>query len=326
MDPYIQDWLDIISEMANTNTYKLAFGLGVLECIETKRYKENLFDVDISLLDIGDCMIRYYWNQSFFFHLKQQPGNKVPIIYQQVEALIDCYKKISGSEIPVWFDRGLSIIKEAEPMLYQKVRFKVAKTIPENVGWRFKNGKDGEKDLYIFDKDKDSVLHFRRGDITLLSDYSPILSKLLSYKWSQLLEKWNESPRLLGKVIGASDEAIARHSLHLFQKPLALEFGNGPILDFYTAKPLSPDEISIDHVIPWSYIYSDDIWNLVFTSKPNNSRKSNSIPNKDDIVRLKKRNDRLCPLLEGRFRKEMEEGLSSELVDRYYFGLTRAYL
>lgn len=33
MDPYIQQWLDIIENMANENTYKLAWGRALLECV-----------------------------------------------------------------------------------------------------------------------------------------------------------------------------------------------------------------------------------------------------------------------------------------------------
>ena len=325
MEPYIQQWLDILANMVNTNTYKLAFGLGVLECVTLGKYQESLFDVDVSLLDIGDCMIRYYWNQCFFFHLKQQPGDKVPIIYQQVESLIKRYKELSSSEIPVWCDKGLGLIEAIDPSFLQKARQKTAKTIPENVGWRFKNTGGNIQEIYAFDPAKDTSIHLQKSNVLLLKEYAPVLSKLFSYKWSQLLEKWNQSPRLLGKVIGASNQAIDRHSLARFIEPLSLEFKDGPILDFYTHKPLDKKEISIDHVIPWSYIYSDDIWNLVFTSKSNNSKKSNGTPSDEDIHRLKDRNDHLLPLLDGKYQKEMQEGITYDLVGRYYFGLTGAY-
>lgn len=39
---------------------------------------------------------------------------------------------------------------------------------------------------------------------------------------------------------------------------------NKPI-DFYTGNELDMDDISVDHVIPWSFMYSDDIWNLAYS-------------------------------------------------------------
>lgn len=328
MEPYIQDWLDILGQMANTNTYKLAFGLGILECASSGRYEEDMFgNVDIALLDIADCMIRYYWNQCFFFKLKQQPGNKVPYIYQYVDELIQRYMQLSGSSLPVWSDKGLAYLSRYDPEYLLKRRIKAAHVLPIDVAWRLMNVNGGVKEIYLFDKNRDTALHFKKENILLLQEYSSVLSRLFSYKWSQLLEKWNESPRLLSKVIGASDSKIRRHSLGDFKDALLLPFHQGPIFDFYTHKPLLPKEISIDHVIPWSYLYSDDIWNLVITSKSENSKKSNATPEKKWVDDLKRRNDVLLPLVKGtKFEEDLLEAKTSQLVDRYYFGLTRTYL
>ena len=328
MEPYIQDWLDILGEMNNTNTYKLAFGLGILECASSSRYEEDMFGmVKISLVDIADCMIRYYWNQCFFFKLKQQPGNKVPLIYQYVDELIQRYIALSGSNLPVWSDRGLAVLIRLDYDFFESRRKKAANVLPTDVAWRFKNVHDGIKEIYKFNKKFDKSLYFKKENIRLLQEYNDVLSRLFSYKWSQLLERWNESPRLLSKVIGAGKSVIKRHSLNEFKKPLFTQFGSGPILDFYTHQTLNINEVSIDHVIPWSYLYSDDIWNLVVTSKSYNSKKSNATPEKKWIDSLKDRNNILLPLLKGtKYEEDLLEAETSKLVDRYYFGLTRTYL
>ena len=49
MEPYIQDWLDILGQMVNTNTYKLAFGLGVLECASNQEHEEDVFGTALSI-------------------------------------------------------------------------------------------------------------------------------------------------------------------------------------------------------------------------------------------------------------------------------------
>ena len=61
---------------------------------------------------------------------------------------------------------------------------------------------------------------------------------------------------------------------------------------FLTGKKISGTP-SIDHVIPWSYMYSDDLWNLVYVLPNENSSKSNSLPNKKLIEKLKTRNIKL---------------------------------
>ena len=97
------------------------------------------------------------------------------------------------------------------------------------------------------------------------------------------------------------------------------QFNDGVVIDFYSGKPLADNDISVDHVIPWSFMYSDDIWNLVLTSKSNNSSKSNSIPSQEVIDRLKQRNAHLVGLLATKFDNEIRESIDKDLVDKFYF-------
>ena len=99
---------------------------------------------------------------------------------------------------------------------------------------------------------------------------------MLNYKWTQLLEKFNYSPKIASKVNGISETKLRRNSLKKYKDTLLLEY-SGKAIDFYTGEELNDDDISIDHVIPWSFMYSDDIWNLVIISRSRNSSKSNSI-------------------------------------------------
>ena len=118
------------------------------------------------------------------------------------------------------------------------------------------------------------------------------MSQFLNYRWAQLLEMYNTVPRISSKVRGLSDNKLRRKSLREYKEILLTMYDGNPI-DFYTGKILEENDISIDHVIPWSFMYSDDIWNLVLTSKSNNSKKSNMIPSVQIINRLKERNNEL---------------------------------
>lgn len=55
----------------------------------------------------------------------------------------------------------------------------------------------------------------------------------------------------------------------------------GRVRDIYTDDVLTTKDISIDHFIPWSYVASDELWNLVPTVKSVNSSKSNNLPDWD---------------------------------------------
>ena len=78
-----------------------------------------------------------------------------------------------------------------------------------------------------------------------------------------------------------------------------------PLLDlighdcFICGKEIKGETPSIDHVIPWSYIYHDDLWNLVYTHKSCNSSKSNRLVEEKDIRKLESRNIELLDRLKS---------------------------
>lgn len=164
---------------------------------------------------------------------------------------------------------------------------------------------------------------FDKENATVLDEYSVILSRLLNYKWTQKLEQFNYAPKIASKVKSVADSKTRRRNLSEYRDTLLKEFEGGKPIDFYTGKPLEKDDISVDHVIPWSFMYSDDIWNLVLTSKSNNSSKSNSIPDEKTIKRLKERNAKLVSVIDGwasnQIVESLKEAVVNGLVDRYYF-------
>ena len=311
---YIDDWLNIIEKMKNDNTYKLAWGRAILECISFNKFNKEKQQVYIKFEDIAECMIRYYWNQMFFFNLKQSP-DKVPIVCKNTQKLIDEYKKITGSNIPKWFDAGIKLIDKE---IYKKIVKDSSKTLHENVAWRFKKIDKGSLEIYGIDKKK-NLLILNYSDAMELKEYSIVLSKLLNYKWAQLLEKFNFAPKITTKVNGISNSKIKRQSsLIKYKEQLLKEFEGRKVLDFYTGNELDVTDISIDHVIPWSFMYSDDIWNLVITSKSHNSSKSNTIPSDDVIEKLKERNLNLIRYVDKEYKDDLELSINGNYVDKFY--------
>lgn len=317
-------WFEIIEKMNNTNTYKPAFGKAIVEIIYSgRKLKMNSnHKVVIEFEDIAECMIRYYWNQSFFFSLKQQGGNITPTIYQLVNKLIDKYKSITDSNIPKWSDEGLALIRKEDEAFYQKIVHQTAREINKYVAECFTHVNSETKPIYEYDRKLGLFLLFDPNDIIKIRDYAFVLTKLLNYRWSILLEKYNVAPNILNKVSDIGNEKMRRNSLAKYRMMLEMEYPDNNPIDFYSHDPLEEKDISVDHVIPWSFLYRDDIWNLVLTSKSNNSLKSNHIPSEETIQRLEERNMRLYPLITDKSMKEsMKEAISLHLVRRYYFEL-----
>lgn len=69
---------------------------------------------------------------------------------------------------------------------------------------------------------------------------------------------------------------------------------------FYCQKPLQHRnrQTHVDHFIPWSFVQSDQIWNLVLSYGPCNNSKRDKLAEEDFLVKLIDRNDSLFARME----------------------------
>ena len=312
---YIRDWLDVIEMMNNENTYKLAWGRAILETISDK---DEIDDLLIDYDEIAEKVIKYYWNQLYFFNLTQG-GNRKPYVEQIVRNMIDMFQTETNDKIPVWYEKAEKHFK-ADEKKYKRILNDVSTVLNRDVCWRFMNVGGKSVPLYILDRDNKTVF-FTKNEVKELKEYRYVLSQLLNYRWAQLLEQFNSAPRIANKVKGLSANKVRRNNLKKYKDILLAYYHFDPV-DFYTGEVMEESDVSVDHVIPWSFMYSDDIWNLVLTSKSNNSKKSNTTPTIEDIERLKKRNENLMKQLEeGNLRQELSEAIRNSYVDKFYNSL-----
>ncbi len=315
MNQYIDQWLRVIDGMNNTNTYKLAWGRALVELCHFYTLSDEL-DVTFSFDQISEKMFKYYWNQTFFFNLHQGPSNRKPVIQQVTEQAIERYQEIVSSRQPVWFDKCKDVLIESGD--YQRFIDQISKTLTVDVSWRFLVVGEIEYPLYRLDKTK-MVITFNKNEVHSLQEYSFILSQLFNYRWAQLLEKFNQSPRIVLKVKGSSEEKVRRNNLRRFKEALLAQYPDGNVKDFYSGEIIEPDDISIDHVLPWSFMYSDDIWNLVITSKGRNSSKSNSIVSEEIIEKLKRRNEELINFVPDSLKRDLIDEMEHNYLSKLYY-------
>lgn len=317
MTDYIKMWIEIIENMNNDNTYKLAWGRAILEIVSEITNVNDIYV--ISFEQIAEKMLKYYWNQLFFFKLKQSPS-KIPVIVQETEKCIQLFILKKGSNLPVWFDYAENVLRE-EIDFYHRTIKRIANTLKSDVSWRFKISKGESLKIYDLDKNKKEI-YLNKDEVIDLKEYAFVLSQLLNYRWAQLLEKFNNAPRIASKVKGISDAKIKRNNLKKFKDILLLQMKNGNAIDFYTGNILEENDISIDHVIPWSFMYSDDIWNLVITSKSMNSKKSNSVPSENIIKKLEERNKELLKVVDDqKYYQDLKIAIDNNYVQKFYISL-----
>ena len=307
MDQYIKDLTYVIQNGEMENTYKMVWIRSIVEtCLLDPNVQEIQFD-HLSKLIFG-----YYWNQTIYFDLEQSPNPlKRPVIYQIVKEEISEYRHKNGNQ-PVWFSG-------AENSVSIPVS-KISTILSKDVCWRFpKVGKENF-DLYDLDiKSRTIILH----QTDLIREYANVLFDVINYRWTQKLEEFNHSPRISQKVRGTDRENIRRKSLAKFRKYPNLE--NPDHVCFHTGRKIKYENLSIDHVLPWSYLFSDNLWNLVYVDKSFNSSKGNIIPKEETIEKLENRNIHLLKSMEIKFPNtkvtdELKLSIETDLIRKSWVG------
>jgi hypothetical protein len=269
MDKTLQDWFYVIKNCSVDNTYKMGWSKSIIECCV-----DNPDQTEISFDSISEKMFKYYWNQTIFFDLQQSPNpNKPPVFISYVKNKIDDYQSEYGKK-PIEFERIENKVDLNSNFLNGLLK--------KDVSHRFLKVSGKLYDLYELDKSEEKI--YIKNPL-ILNEYSDILFEIINYRWSQILETFNSSPRISKKIKITDRGGIRRKPLYKYHNYLSLIDERCFICD----KELNGD-ISIDHLIPWSFMFSDDIWNLVYTHKGCNSSKSNRIVKETEIGRLENRN------------------------------------
>lgn len=278
----IQDYLSLIRHGSNVNSYKLVWAKAIVEiCVE----KENV--TKVNLKEIATKVFKYYWNQTIYFDLIQGNNpNKRPEILEIVRKQISSYFTSSGNKNPKHFARAEHLVSIPSN--------KIVTILKKDVSWRFLNIKMEKREVYNYIRNSD-YLDLKYSDI--ISSYADVLNESINYKWTQILENWNNAPRIAKKVRIIDLPHIKRKSLAKYKIYLNLQ---NPLHNcFLCNQEIKSEDLSIDHLIPWSYMYSDDIWNLVYAHKSCNSSKSNSTTSESQIAKLGIRNKELLVMLES---------------------------
>ena len=307
MDKYIKELTYVISNGSMENTYKMGW---VRSLVDFGIFNPNKKLVHFN--ELSRFIFGYYWNQTIFFNLEQSPNPlRRPVIHQIVIDKVKQYQSDYGYQ-PIFFTK-----------VENKVNIdftQISKVLKQDVCWRFPIV--GKEKFHFYDLDRNNLkLSIHKPH--LLKEFSEVLYELINYRWTQKLEEVNSSPRISLKVRGTDREKIRRKSLKHFQK--YLDQINPNRISFITKKPINKNELSIDHVIPWSYLYSDDLWNLVYVEKGENSSKNNRIPDEDMIGRLENRNKKLMKILEtkginDKHTVELKLSLEKDYVRKFWVG------
>ena len=259
---YVKRFLSVIDAIEQDNTYKLAFARAILECIELDELEQFDDSTVIYQYNIAQKIIRYYWNLVAFFGLSQGPSS---ILEARIEEIQDEFYKETKISYKVWYDKVESFLKR-NPVRFERQIKKFITIFTKGVAAKFKTDQKGKLDLFDVDLPLKRLV-FAPADIVSLKDNREMIDKMIDYKWSTLIEEYNKAPNVIKKVIGSKEAKIRRQNLMKYRN-LLLQYDHlDGIRDFFTGEHIEMDDISLEHLIPFHFVYRCDIWNLIIVSK-----------------------------------------------------------
>lgn len=304
----IRDFLYLIREGRVDNSYKMVWAKAIVDLC-TERPERT----DIPLTQVAKKVFGYYWNIHVFFdpdgNTLMQGSNikKPPKILQLVLKSICEYKELKSQTFkPVFYERINTVDLAKLDVNYAAV----TSFLKTDVRHRFLKLGDQELSLYDYETDAEQ-LRFKKGECKTIAMYQDVLHEAILFRWTQIIEDFNSStPRIASKLRIRRDAPPKRASLSRFCEWLLLENPN-KLCSICGENIQTDKETSVDHLIPWSFLYSDDIWNVAFAHKSCNSSKNNRCPKKLDILKQQERNFALYELLkenpEKKNKKEFKE-------------------
>jgi HNH endonuclease len=142
-----------------------------------------------------------------------------------------------------------------------------------------------KRPLYQFTDKRDALL-IHHDWLSYLRANLVIVREWAMYKLAQYLQDKNPNAQgIINKLEAPAQRSPLTEARRYWGMALS---GDDPKLRrcIYSGEEIFPQDLSLDHFLPWSLVVHDRIWNLVPTSAAINSLKSNSLPDERYLLDL----------------------------------------
>jgi SAM-dependent methyltransferase len=274
----------IIIEEQKSSTYKLALLIAIIH-VARNRSKAALWDKDkvlIPLRLLAQRWLELYWHM---IKAKIKNGTAEKLAFQsQIEALSAAYP-LEPFDLDAHYDDLTGSVQR----LYDGAVRAIAKTIVDQPA-RYAGSNQGH--YSVFAKATSAAQEKTPeplGYLSLSADlwrdftvFSHWVEPRILFEWHAKLQSWNQNSDQLWQTLLKGLESAKRsttdiHLLYKDQKPFCV----------WSGRELS--QFEVDHLLPFSALRNNDLWNLMPASKAMNASKSDLVPSAETLMRAKAR-------------------------------------
>ena len=303
----------ILENGAKDTTYKFALAVALLDFCKTDKTAHSDGHYVISYEDLANRFITYYWNQ-VYCRIRQVSQKKKNV--KRDANIVKVIEAEFKDDIP-------PDPKFVDSRIMEKIRRKVLSGVfghaarsTSSVVPRFQN--TGKRNVvenrlfYEYDDDKQEI-YLNKTAFGFFKKNHYALKWATYASWVKHLEKVNTTPKLISKLSWNRKRMSLNKHLNNLRKTQDCCFYCGDLLE--------ARHIDVDHFIPWSYIFSDDVWNLTLACKRCNLKKSNSLANKEFLKYLINRNKAQMSTIIGLeaslYQLDVGKGWEKEMRNHY---------
>ena len=265
----INDLVALSRDAAMSASYKPAL-LKALVRVLSAQPRER-----IALRDLGAEFVRLYWNQTVVYHLRQAATiAREPEVLRAIRDAADTYRTRELGTLP--------------SQARDRLATELARILQINVLTAFHTSASASMTpLYTWAKGDDAIVLDSRAVAFLVANAATV-EHIANHWWARYLERVNRlAPLIIEKVQrdGARRGSLARYLRILRETDDAA--------CFYCDRPLAAQTaVHVDHVIPWSFLLTDELWDLVLACAPCNLAKSDVLPERTFVAKLVALNER----------------------------------
>ena len=261
-----------------SESYKIFWFKAILE--ESQRAGQR-----IEYRKLIERMIVDAWYMVSEFRLNLGPSDTLEKIIKHVFEISDLKSADKAETVLAWLencdDKALrtymNTLTKNVPYRLQapfmpNITANIWSSIPAMIGYI--NSRDGLVYTIDYAPGLNAAIEIDDEWFEYISDNFGILMGWTDYNLITYLQRRNPAvPGISSKIYPPQERKLA--AVTKYWKGI---IERGPVLDIYTDKPMTAADLSIDHFVPWSYIASDELWDLTPTTRSVNSSKSNNLP------------------------------------------------
>jgi diadenosine tetraphosphate (Ap4A) HIT family hydrolase len=278
-------YMDVVSRILRRGSFSNSYKFALLRSLATFGEKEGSGYERISTDWLAERFVEFYWPLTLLFRLRQENNpSKPPIVMREI--------KKEALALGLSPETKISVYKREHPDQYERLIKRVSTQAFDDVIKCLHNIRGNapvEPRLYDFDENsiRDGI-EVNSEVRTFLQENHQTIDLLAIGGWVKFTEKYTSAPKLYEKLQGIEPNRKALNAYRNFF------LNQGDEHCFYCSNQLEAKP-EVDHVIPWSFVADDKVWNLVLACKKCNGSggKSNRLPHVEFVMALIQRNDKI---------------------------------